>query len=162
LQELQNKNGIVSEPAVFQRRQETGDRRQETGDRRQETGDRRQETGDRRQETGDRRQETGDSFLAGHLIASFYAGNLISRNLCFDVLSLRSLCEFSTNFYSWLCFPGPDSRWNLANSARLIFPRWLKGSVATIWNSRGTCQLLRPSRQWLSSCCRETASEATT
>jgi hypothetical protein len=58
LQELQNKNGIVSEPAVFQRRQETGDRRQETGDRRQETGDRRQETGDRRKETGDRRQET--------------------------------------------------------------------------------------------------------
>ena len=37
MQELQNKNGIVSEPAVFQRRQETGDRRQETGDRRQET-----------------------------------------------------------------------------------------------------------------------------
>ena len=30
----------------------------------------------------------------------------------------------------------------------------MNGSSATIWNSRGTCQLLSPSRQWLSSNCR--------
>src|SRR5215475_403247 len=59
-------------------------------------------------------------------------------------------------------FPLCDARYDFASSDRLTLPRALTGNSDKIRNSRGTCQLLSPLRQWLSSNWRETVAEHAT